>query len=591
MKFRSLHKWDNIPESKGLIYVAQLLDELLFEFTLDTYKPSAMNTSLLVREALSTIDLIKSGVIKRPNINHVLDELCLNLKKDEVAKSLITVDLGELLDSLYSKNSTYDSLTTTVELLNNQIPLKIYKKRNEELLIKEITEGQDFYKLRSLTRSYTTTLLNYGYSPRYIKEKSTEFFFYSSSRISGNNAIFDYIEIFSGEETSYAVIYRAPNYLHEFIDSGKNLGIDMAITIPEYADQIKNFDFELHGDKTYLFFKNIKAKDQYSAKMVTDGIVELLQTLVGLFHHKQSPDPIVECLVINIESKKCVKVKKSINPMHKCHDSKTGVASKKLTEFMAEFSMRRDSFRKFNRSAELHALALSSESLENQMINLWIALESLIPSKSDDNEISQIEHIVSSVLPFLNLIYIRKIVTRFSKDSWKWDSKLIKTIIRNVEADGYLKKIVHLMSLDEYQDLRDKLELSFKDFYLLKDRYSYIRFILSDPKNIIKSLDDHERRVAWQIRRIYRARNLIVHDGNTPSYTDVLIENTHDYLDSIVNSLMFLASSKNRLNSIDQGFKMVQLNYTSYYKSMNKKDLKFSNENIDRLLFKYALNA
>ncbi|MCQ8131058.1 hypothetical protein, partial [Methylomonas rivi] len=139
MKFRSLHKWDNIPESKGLIYVAQLLDELLFEFTLDTYKPSAMNTSLLVREALSTIDLIKSGVIKRPNINHVLDELCLNLKKDEVAKSLITVDLGELLDSLYSKNSTYDSLTTTVELLNNQIPLKIYKKRNEELLIKEIT--------------------------------------------------------------------------------------------------------------------------------------------------------------------------------------------------------------------------------------------------------------------------------------------------------------------------------------------------------------------------------------------------------------------------------------------------------------------
>jgi hypothetical protein len=100
MKFRTLHKWDDIQGSKELIFFAQLVDELLFEFTLDTYKPSAMNTSLLVREAIQTYLAIEAGSIKSPNLKHVIDELCENIDKDMVAKSLLKVDLGEIKSTL-----------------------------------------------------------------------------------------------------------------------------------------------------------------------------------------------------------------------------------------------------------------------------------------------------------------------------------------------------------------------------------------------------------------------------------------------------------------------------------------------------------
>lgn len=76
MKYRKLDKWDAPAECVNLLYFAQLLDELFFDFTLDTYKPSAMNSSLLCEEALKVIEEINNGNIKKPNLQHVLDELC-----------------------------------------------------------------------------------------------------------------------------------------------------------------------------------------------------------------------------------------------------------------------------------------------------------------------------------------------------------------------------------------------------------------------------------------------------------------------------------------------------------------------------------
>ena len=93
MIYRKTNRWDSVKDSKNLLYFSQLLDELMYEFSLDTYKPSAMNTSLLCKEALQTIHEIDIGNIKRPNLQHILDELSENLKNDLVANELITIDI------------------------------------------------------------------------------------------------------------------------------------------------------------------------------------------------------------------------------------------------------------------------------------------------------------------------------------------------------------------------------------------------------------------------------------------------------------------------------------------------------------------
>lgn len=171
MRFRNTRKWDDITSSKGLLYFAQLVDELLFDYTIDAYKSSAMNTALLAIEAYSTFKKVEEGIIMKPNLEHVTREFCSNLSRDMVAQSLLHVDMKGVINSLSKAPASHDSFIT-LDLVRKQMPIHLYKQRNEEMLISEITGAQNLGAIRSLTRSYMTTLLNFGYSAKYIEKTS-----------------------------------------------------------------------------------------------------------------------------------------------------------------------------------------------------------------------------------------------------------------------------------------------------------------------------------------------------------------------------------------------------------------------------------
>lgn len=586
MRLRSLRKWDDVAGSVGLVFFAQMLDELLFDYTLDTYKPSAMNTALLAKEAASVIKAIESGVIMKPNLDHVLRELCSNLSKDQVAKSMLSVDVAGVISSL-NQGASVANASVVIDILRKQMPLNLYKGRNEQMLVEEIVGQKRFSEIRALTRSYITTLLNFGYSTKFLAKMVQDFFFYSSDRISDSGAIREFLEIFSKDADVYDVIYKGPSYLLGFKESASRLGVEVSKELESYLEITDKYSFKVGAGEVYLLLPGHEARDPYFLKSRVGTQIDLLQTLIGLYHHKESPRSVIDCLVVNKRTGDALKSTQTLHPMHKCKDLKVGPAAKRLAEFMKGFSMRKESFRKFNRSAELHALALSSDSVENQMINLWISLESLIPNKSDSGKAS-IEHVTSSVLAFLSIGYINKIILSLSKDLIRWNSSAVKRAVKSIYSDRVVTRITHLLVLDKYGAERAELESEFGDFLLLKERYQYVRNLLVSPAEVLRTLENHEERVSWQIRRIYRARNLIVHEGMTPSYTDVLIENIHDYLDVVLNGLMNLASD-GRISTIDQGFKLVELNYGAYKAALRCKGLRFEEGNLDDLLFKYLI--
>ena len=203
---------------------------------------------------------------------------------------------------------------------------------------------------------------------------------------------------------------------------------------------------------------------------------------------------------------------------------------------------------------------------------------------TDENK-SQIEHICNSILPFLNIGYLNKILENFSKDIWNWNRHLHRDLVKGVEGENNGQKFARILRLDCYSDKRNKLEEEFRDFILLSERYKHLKKVLDNPDQLANTLRRHTERVEWQIRRIYRTRNLIVHDGETPSYTEFLIENLHEYLDSVMNSLMKLAARNYTINTIDQGFKLAEINYQAYLEKLKEKNLTFNEQNLTKLLF------
>jgi len=587
MKFRHLNKWKSKENLDDLVYLAQLFEELLFDYSLDTYKPSAMNTSLLCHEALLTLSSIEKGVIQKPNLNHITLELAESLKRDEVAKSLLTIDLNKIISIIKNKTAPINEVKVVLELMWSEISLDKYKVKNEEHIINAIVNNEGRDSLRTLARSYVTTLLNFGFSSKYLYDCAITFFYYSEDKILDKNAISDFLKIFIPNERKYVAIYRASRIFEKIADSCTQLKIQVTDKLERYDAILKSKKHILHNDnEIYVVVNDIESLDCFSARKIADDRMELVGTLLTLFHHKEHPSWLKDCLVINVDSNEAKKVKKPLNPMHKCIDLKAEKASKRLNELINNFSMDHNSLPKFSRSAELHSLALNSDSEENQMINLWIALESLVPAKGEK---AKIESITNSIMPFLNLNYINRLLERLLSDLFNWNARVLKSFLKEIPGLSLRVKLMKLLVLPEYEKNRDKINTEFKDFQLLRNRFFYLSVSLNSPEKVKKIIESHTKRVEWQIRRIYRARNSIVHSGVTPSYTSILIENIHDYLDVVMSTLVNLASGGVEIDSIEQGFKYIELNCDAYVEKLSEKGIKFSGDNIEDYLFKYTI--
>ena len=55
--------------------------------------------------------------------------------------------------------------------------------------------------------------------------------------------------------------------------------------------------------------------------------------------------------------------------------------------------------------------------------------------------------------------------------------------------------------------------------------------MFADAEHIYDRLAAHSRRLRWHIMRIYRNRNLIIHEGENMQYLNALVDNLHFYVD------------------------------------------------------------
>ncbi len=584
MKFRALKNWKNPGNLEGLVFFAQLLEELLFDYSLDTYKPSAMNTSTLCVEARQLLLDIENKVIDQTNLGYVLEELVLNLKKDEVATALIDIDSKTIENKLIKEDTALAEKKTIVELIYSQIYLPVYKEKTESLLIKAVVDGSKKNRIRALARSYITSLISLGYSTRFLYPAARHFFYWGDKSITSFNDLERFFDLVSGKEYKYCAIFKAPPLFDEIKDSCEafNIKITKALQkeLKPYAD---NKNHIIGDDESYLVVEEIDSLDVFSARDRAEHRIEQLSTLVNLFHHKEVPTWDTNALLINLDTKRPRKVTCSQNPMQMCSDMRTPEAAIKLNSFINEFDLSEGSFKKFFRAAELHALALRSDSPENQLLNLWVALETIVPSRLGRSK-AKINNVIDSIMPFLSINYIYSLTDRLVLDFQIWNRTALSKALKGIPGENDRQRIIKLLLVDNYSTAKTNLFTELGDFHLLRNRAHYFSECLCSPKKISRLLESHSDRVDWQIRRIYRTRNLIVHAGHTPMHVSVLIKNIHDYLDVVLRSIGNLASAGDRFNTNDQIFKYVEIKQLEYNQALKSGGDSIDASNVERLV-------
>lgn len=503
---------------------------------------------------------------------------------------MITVSRKEinaiLKDPQIRKN--YGVIKNTLAIIYNLVNQIDYKKKLELKIIELLkNEQEEFKEIRSATRSYITFLIYRGYNSNYIRKEVLNFFGNGDEKFNDIEDIVKLFEIFNLEYHNYEVFFIADKMLSMCISSNNKeeslLYKYDRNNIPEEIKQDRNFMKIASNENFYSI--NRKELDPFSARNKTENSIIELSNLINIFHHKQN----IACqkkFIVMDENNSITIINEPIKSMHKCIDLKKAKAESKLQEFLKSFKLTEDSFNKFINSVRLHSIAIHSSSHENQLLNLWISLESLVPADTKNKDNANIQHIVDSIIPFLNMYYLKSLINKLIKDLVRWDVYKVRKLLKDIPGDDLQFKIVNLLSNNNLSEKLNNLMIEIKDFHLLNDRLKYFNELFLSKEKIANTIINHTERLQWQIRRIYRARNLIVHTGNTPSYTATLIEHIHSYLDIILETLIQL-SSKNKINSVGQGFQYIELMYNDYLNFIGI----IKNEKEKKLEFKASGNS
>jgi hypothetical protein len=455
-------------------------------------------------------------------------------------------------------------------VLKREINSNAYALRTIELLSKAIHQNQKS-KIDFLARELVTTLINMGMSTKHIKKTVLSFFYYGDEITTDSlkeflKEIFPHLHHFSICQK----ITTAADVLDE--ENIMPFGLSFSTQLPEFCEGFNdNNDFSILNDnQLFVLAENVEEFDAYSALATVDERIATLHDLFGIYHHKNSYELsdsalVEQCCLPGIRS-----LQRSKNRMLNVNDFRPKKAAKKLDRLLEDTQIiGGPDAGKFFRLVDFHAMSVSSEIPENQLLNLWISLETLTPPNPKK---SIIDNVVNGIIPFIGLNYFRRIFERLTYDLVRWNRRVISDLVKKVDHyrdNTLMQNIVKLIVDKKNEEVLEQLFTYLGDFELLRYRAFTLSQKFSSAQRAIEYLEEHEQRVMWQLRRIYRTRNKIVHSGETPEFTGSLIENAHDYFDQTFELCCTLGSGSNSLLTFSECFNFANWEFRKYKKSLN----------------------
>jgi hypothetical protein len=213
-------------------------------------------------------------------------------------------------------------------------------------------------------------------------------------------------------------------------------------------------------------------------------------------------------------------------------------SAKKLSkQLIGEVDKTRFSGRVLN-ALEHYSLAQTSAAARTRLVNLWSALECLT-TREDASSI--MDGVCKAVVPMV---------------TWRRASKILsytsKLLIEHKELAGgdfgagfpenekglSGERLMLALAKPEGHRHPEELQLFTKENVHLRYRIFTLWKTMSQPHLLANELKLTSKRVEWHLYRIYRARNLIIHEGEEVPHAGRLLENLHYYFSTTLSRIL-----------------------------------------------------
>lgn len=577
MKSFDFSHWNSAVPTEGLLFFAQSMEEMLFHYGHDSLKVPALNFRFLCIELCNTISKIEADVIDKGNMRPLFEELKETFVCDPIAKQLYGSDFDSLF---FSKNSDGEIQRNCSDIFKDpcsEASIKRIKRVVTYLLrdmdiedkyfitlklkitetIKTIPFGFDEQEmLYRLNRILLTDLINCSYSQEYIYWVVNTIFYNRQKHINDiDEALEQFWLCFDFEEKSFTVV--------------------LPLKLSELRRHLENFQNISVKENVKKLFKNtckwvieldVEAMDPQNAQSNATALVSFFVSLLQYNNHKSQSFSADHAIVIDKKTDKEYNLQAPIMPLKRGANLGAEKNNEKTALMVNNFSF---SPGKLVNVIELHSSAINSTDIGNQLLNLWTIIEVLVPTepRNSYSKINQICNIVTSVL---NAQYISSLLEQLLLDLRHCVPEVIKREFLDIQlGKNDIERTAAMLVLPQYKKQRQRIVEALNSYPLLQYRMEHYAVTFLDRAHIKDFLTAHRKRLSWHIMRIYRNRNMIVHDGSHFPYIDIIVQNLHHYVDVLIDTINLYAYIGYR--SIDTIYTVLQQNEYKYIISLEEK--------------------
>lgn len=558
MKAYSFENWVIDNTSRPFLFFIQGLEEMLFHYGHDSYKVPALNFHYLCIEILSTIEKIEEDVVDKGNMRPLIDELESMFLMDPIAQKLYGADFNSLF---YQKNDKGDYSRDCSQLKKdpgNESSLKSIErtlsyfvedmaigdkyleniKSEIMILLKAVSFDCEKQKQLSwLSRLLLTELINRGYRQEYIYSRIKEYYYNPEKNIGSiDEEIEQFWTLFSFEEHEYKISFPIKR-----------------ADIKKLFEHLPNVTLEantncLFGNACkWIASMEMKELDPESAYYNASSVLSLFVSLKQYSSHVSKAYYFNQALVKDQGDEKIYMITKPSSLLSREKSRSEQQVYKRIGQIIRNFPVIGD---KMINVINLHSSAMDSRNVSNQLLNLWTIVEVLVEvdKKNNFSKITQICNILTTVL---NASYIKSLVDQLLFDLHHCCNELGPHLQNVTKGEDETEKMIALLVLPEYQQNKTNLIADLQNYPLLQYRIEHYAEQFSNRKELKGLLLRHRRRLEWQIMRIYRNRNMIVHDGSHFPYIDLVVQNLHFYVDTLIDTVnSFVSAGFSSLDTI-----------------------------------------
>jgi hypothetical protein len=574
-------EWAKRPENQGLLYFCQLLDDMVWDGTRDSYRAPSLNTYHRCHEILRTMEEIRDSALREGILSPMFDELILLGASDPTVKRHFDSNWQELAFS-FEKGGLQNKTFAVMRFLRRIDTAYLKRCRDEIQRIVDLGECKEKDRLERLAGDFCSYLLNVGHSSAQIKYVVNTRFFSRELEFPAKREVQDFFAEFPCRTNLFDVYSFTSSDLAQFLEGNSSQVVTGKVP-PPVAGRYAAF-IESAREFQIVVSRGVEAFDPSDARLRTEAAMALTRAIAYTARPHLTLGWKPESIVCSQDNVSGIFLGERPAPLRRRYRSSDSFSVQAIE--LRRKTIFAESFTGADRNRMQNAIigysnAFHSESLATQLITVWSSLEGLLPPVEGENHIEQM---TSAALDCQTAMYL--------KNAYQWaftthsalDQRKFFEIIDGVpEYKNRLAKFVAALSFEEYRGVSDDLGAFAAVSPLTTQRGYRLHAAASKISDLWKLVENHRQKVAWQIRRIYRERNRIVHRASPSANSETLLLNLNEYFLVCLDALFGALSSSDGKASLDEifnGIAIGQQNRERWVRKLGKERLTKKNANL-----------